>query len=317
MAPGSLTCWYSCPVGSSPSLNQTELVSVGSRRDSVWLLRLGHQWLLRLPHWSLRSLTQWEASLPVLKSSRSPWRGAEVPINSQHHLPCPMVSLLGSRSSSPSQVTITPADIWWTLTDKPWVGTGQCFKRPSSTRSLLTFTCHIRMALGLEHFLPRGKEPSQPMLGLPACVGISFPVSCPVCTSLFCLEQSSKALRQNPSFLYFWSVGRGRVLLLQQKVGCVQLHHLWSGSAVEWIHWPGAGWILGTLALLLLQVNAVPLEPGVHVIWSQWPRLVHWSLLWVALTCVLTLAAQPGHHLVNCETPTSQHQSAFLTHRTC
>lgn len=44
--------------------------------------------------------------------------------NSQHRLAGSGVSLLRSRSSSPVQVTVTPASAWWSLMEKAWASTG-------------------------------------------------------------------------------------------------------------------------------------------------------------------------------------------------
>ena len=40
----------------------------------------------------------------------------------------------------------------------------------------------------LEYFLTRDKKPTNPFMGLSPCMGISLPVSCSLCTLLFCLS---------------------------------------------------------------------------------------------------------------------------------
>lgn len=49
----------------------------------------------------------------------------------------------------------------------------------------------------------------------------------------------------------------------------------------------------------LLQVMAVQFEPGVYVFCYQWPWILHWSILWVALLCLLILVVvwPPGGNI--------------------
>ena len=129
--------------------------------------------------------------------------------------------------------------------------------KATSTRSLLTLTWPREKGPWAWNTSYREiKSPHSLGWAYLASVGMSCPVSCSVCTPLFCSEQALKVLSQAPSFLCFRSVGRGWVLLPQRKVGCEQLHHLHqllsgsSGCRDPGI--AGAGWILCTLFLLLL-----------------------------------------------------------------
>lgn len=65
------------------------------------------------------------------------------------------------------------------------------------------------------------------------------------------------------------------------------------------------GWILFTHSLFL-KINSVPREPGIHIICSQWPQIMYWSLSWVVLICldlgrirvIFCPVAHAQHHLV-------------------
>lgn len=60
--------------------------------------------------------------------------------------------------------------------------------------------------------LPRDKEPTQPVPGLLPCVGIYFPVSGSMCTTLFCLSVCVNSPQAHPEILVFQTpCGRDQV----------------------------------------------------------------------------------------------------------
>lgn len=116
MARGSLTPVFT-PCGVSPSLTQTELASVGSRLLPKGQCVTPEARSSRAAEASM--LVSWithsEGSQSSCAEAKQLCGEAHVergrgPPDSQHHLPCPAVSVRGSRFSSPSQVTIIPAD---------------------------------------------------------------------------------------------------------------------------------------------------------------------------------------------------------------
>ena len=108
--------------------------------------------------------------------------------------------------------------------------------------------------------------------------------------TLFCLSVCVGGPQACPQLSVLQIRGSGRGPSTQHQVGCVQ--------ASEWTHWPrGTMQETGYGALSLLSFCKemwYHLSLGCCCLLSA-PLDYAWSIPWMSLTCLLTLAPQPGH----------------------
>lgn len=119
----------------------------------------------------------------------------------------------------------------------------------------------------------------------------------------FCIWHRQTFLRIAWLYMLLWPLAMPLALFVFQnplgqgwgssaiaKVGCVQPHCPHGLQSEAGCGGPAHCKELDLVySLLLLDINTVPLEPGVRVVCSQGSQSMHRSLPWVALTCLLTL----------------------------
>lgn len=78
----------------------------------------------------------------------------------------------------------------------------------------------------LAHFPNQERECHQPVLALPACVGIPFPPSDSMCSPLFCLSACVSGPQAHPQLTISDPMGRVLALPLRRGMGYVRSHLL-------------------------------------------------------------------------------------------